>query len=282
MNAPLCQRWRDRRDSYRPAGEPIATRLYEVAEIESDGSDTIARTFVERHHYSGSYPAARARFGLYRSGELVGVSVLSQPPSQAALDAALPFGGNRVELGRLVLLDDVPANGESWFLARCFELARHDGFEALVAHSDPEPRANADGVLVFPGHLGTIYQATNAVYCGRTPARTWRLLPDGTVLSARMLSKLRLRERGWRYGVELLLEHGAPEQRLGEDWRAWVTRAVHAVSRTYRHRGNHRYVWALQRSARRFLPPAQAYPKWPGSVSPPVAEADVAANARAA
>lgn len=262
MTATACQRWRDRRDSYRPAGEPIRTSLYEVAELDGVGADTIARAFVERHHYSGSYPAARARFGLYRGGELVGVSVLSQPPSQAALEAALPMGGaGRAELGRFVLLDDVPANGESWFLARCFELARRDGFEAVVAHSDPEPRTNAAGVLVFPGHLGTIYQATNAVYAGRTPARTWRLLPDGTVLSARVLSKLRLRSRGWRYGAELLLEHGAPEQRRGENWRAWVARAVNAVSRTYRHRGNHRYLWALDRRVLRHLPQPQAYPK---------------------
>ena len=31
MIAASCQRWRERRDSYRPAGETIATRLYEVA-----------------------------------------------------------------------------------------------------------------------------------------------------------------------------------------------------------------------------------------------------------
>ena len=252
-----CQRWRDRRDSYRPAGEPIRTALYDVAAI---ASDRVARAFVEQHHYSGSFPAARARFGLYRRGELVGVAVLSQPPSQAALDAALTFGGDgRAELGRFVLLDDVPANGESWFLARCFELAARAGFTGIVAHSDPERRTSSSGALVFGGHLGTIYQATNATYCGRTPARTWRLLPDGTVLSARALSKLRLRDRGWRYVVELLLEHGAPAP--AGDWRTWCASAVNAVSRTYRHRGNHRYLWALDRRLRRHLPAALPYPK---------------------
>ena len=35
----------------------------------------LAREFVERHHYSRSYPAARRRFGLYRGGELEGVGV---------------------------------------------------------------------------------------------------------------------------------------------------------------------------------------------------------------
>ena len=259
MRTAVCQRWRARRDLYRPAGEPVRTCDYDVAEI---GTDREARAFVERHHYSRAYPAARARYGLYRAGELVGVAVLSQPASQAALDAALPFGADaaRTELGRFVLLDDVPANGESWFLARCFELAARVGFEAVVAHSDPEPRATAAGALIFPGHIGTIYQATNAVYRGRTPARTWRLLPDGSVLSARALSKLRLRERGWRYVVELLVQHGAPAPE--GDWRAWVALAVNAVSRTFRHKGTHRYVWAIDRRLRRRLPDALPYPKW--------------------
>lgn len=258
MLTATCQRWRDRRDSYRPMGEPIRTCDFDVAAI---GSDRTARAFVEQHHYSGSYPAARARYGLYERGELVGVAVLSQPPSQAALEAALPFGGaGRAELGRFVLLDRVPANGESFFLARCFALARIAGFEAVVAHSDPEPRSTAAGLAVFPGHIGGIYQATNAVYTGRTPSRTWRLLPDGTVLSARALSKLRLQDRGWRYVVELLLKHGA-ESPTG-DWREWVARAVLGTTRTYRHRGNHRYLWALDRRLRRHLPDGRAYPKW--------------------
>ncbi len=259
MSALACQRWRDQRDSYRPAGELIRTALYDVAPI---ASDRVARAFVEQHHYSGSFPAARARFGLYRRGELVGVAVLSQPPSQAALEASVPLpvdNAARAELGRFVLLDDVPANGESWFLARCFDLARRDGFEGIVAHSDPERRTTREGALVFGGHLGTIYQATNATYCGRTPARTWRLLPDGTVLSARALSKLRARDKGWRYVVELLLEHGAPSP--AGDWRAWCAAAVGQVSRPYRHRGNHRYLWALDRWLLRHLPAAQPYPK---------------------
>lgn len=262
VSSDSCQRWREHRGSYRPAGEPIRTADYEVAELASDRE---ARSFVERHHYSRSFPAARARYGLFRRGELVGVAVLSHPASEAALEAALPLPCDRLaraELGRFVLLDDVPANGESWFAARAFDLARAAGFEAIVAHSDPEPRQGADGAVVFVGHIGTVYQATNAVYRGRTPARTWRLLPDGTVLSARALSKLRSRERGWRYVVELLEQHGAPPPE--GDWREWVARAVGAVSRTYRHRGNHRYVWALDRALRRHLPVALPYPKLEG------------------
>lgn len=259
MSTNVVQRWRDRRGSYRPAGEPIRTVDYDVARLPLDRT---ARDFVERHHYSGSYPAARARFGLLRRGELVGVAVLSTPPSVAALEKALPLPCERegkAELGRLVLLDDVPANGESWFLSRAFELAAEDGFEAIVAHSDPVQRRSRDGSTVLPGHVGTVYQATNATYVGRSNPSTIRLFDDGTLFSARAWSKLRLKSKGWKYALELLLAHGAPEP--SGDWRTWVTSAVEAVTRPQRHHGNHRYLWALDRRLRRFLPEGQPYPK---------------------
>lgn len=255
MITTVNQRWRDGAARYRPAGETIRTSDFEVAALATDNE---ARAFVERHHYSHSYPAARMRVGLYRGTELVGVAVFSQPASQAALAAAFPVPCEGVELGRLVLLDDVPANGESWFVARAFELAR-ERFQAVVSHSDPMGRRTAAGELVFPGHVGTIYQALNANYRGVTPRRTWRLLPDGAVLSARLLSKLRARERGWRYGVDLLVSYGAPAP--SGDWSAWVRGAVEAVSRPVRHPGNHRYIWGLDRGVARRLPKSLPYPK---------------------
>jgi hypothetical protein len=257
MITETCQRWRARRDSYRPAGETIRTAHYEVALIKSDRT---ARAFVEAHHYSASYPAARLRTGLYCRGELVGVAVLSQPASQAALEAALPFpGANRAELGRFVLLDSVPANGESWFLARSFALARREGFEAIVSHSDPMTRTNAQGREIFCGHVGTIYQATNATYVGRTPRRTWRLFADGTLLSPRNESKLRQRERGYQGVVEQLIARGAPAP--SGDWNAWRIDAVKSTTRTFRHPGTHRYLFALDARLRRLLPASAGYPK---------------------
>src|SRR4051812_33664326 len=102
------QRWREGRDCYRPAGETIRTRDYEVAALAGNAT---ARRFVLRHHYSGSYPAARFRFGLYRGADLVGVAVFSHPCTDRVLSL---FGGpptESVELGHFVLLDEMPANG---------------------------------------------------------------------------------------------------------------------------------------------------------------------------
>ncbi len=255
----MNQRWREHRTSYRPAGEPIATARYDVGEI---GDDTEPKAFVAMHHYAASYPAARRRFGLYRGAQLVGVAVFSTPCANAVLTNVFPVPPiEACELGRFVLLDEVPGNGESWFLARCFELLRHE-IAGVVSFSDPVARASAAGVVVFPGHYGCIYQATNAVYTGLATPRTLRLLPDGTVLSPRAIQKVRKRERGWRYVVESLTRLGAaPLDDVGDPY-AWLASWLPRLTRSFRHPGNHRYAFALDRHLRKHLQTlAQKYPK---------------------
>lgn len=265
MIVAFTQRWRTRRALYRPAGEVIDVRAYEVAPIDGAGADTIAAAFVERHHYSGSYPAARQRFGLWRrDGELVGVAVFSVPAQPKALDALPCPREEAVELGRLVLLDEVPANGESWFIARAFEQLRRRGFAGVLSFSDPVARSTATGDAVFPGHVGTIYQATNATYTGRATPRTLRVLQDGRVLSARALSKIRGRERGWQYAVDLLVVAGArpPADTTNAGLRRWLSIEVRRCTRALRHGGNHRYLFGLTPACRRRLPASLPYPKF--------------------
>ena len=259
MITSVCQRWRAHRGVYRPAGEPIDPRDHEVAAIPDD---TTAKTFVEREHYAHSYPAARERFGLYRRGALVGVAVFSVPVRPAVLrpcpaDVA-------AELGRFVLLDGVPANGESWFLAECFARLRREGYAGVVSFSDPEPRTALDGTVTFRGHVGTIYQATNARYVGRSKPDTIHLLPDGTELARRGLVKVRKRERGWRYVVARLVAAGArpPTEDTPDALARWLRGTLAEVTRKVRHGGKHRYLFALDRAARRLLPAGLPYPKF--------------------
>jgi hypothetical protein len=256
------QRWRDRGASYRPAGEVIAPSQFEVALLESDAT---ARAFVERHHYSGTYPAARVRVALYRGAQLAGVAVVSHPCSDRVLTSVFPGPAlEAIELGRFVLLDDVAGNGETWFLARCFALLRARGIRGVVSFSDPFPRVTAAGVRVFPGHIGTIYQAHNARYLGRGTARSLRVLPDGQVLSARTLQKLRAGEKGWHYAAALLERHGAttmPADLQDRERRgAWLREQLPRVTRLARHPGNHRYAWPLDRR-RSVALAAHPYPK---------------------
>jgi hypothetical protein len=160
MIVDVCQRWTGRRDRYRPAGEPFDPNAYEVAPIEGDEE---ARAFVLEHHYSGSYPAARFRYGLYSrfpdaSGScLAGVAVFSVPMQSSVTTNY--FEGHaleHVELGRFVLRDEVAGNAESWTIARCLELLRREGITGVISFSDPSPRRLPDGrgdsVQIFAGH----------------------------------------------------------------------------------------------------------------------------------
>jgi hypothetical protein len=255
--AAVSQRWRDRRDSYRPSGEPIRTADYEVAPLD----EKPAKAFVTGHHYSATYPAARFRFGLYRGGELVGVSVFSHPANNASLSI---FPGEllqSVELGRFVLLDNVPGNGETWFLARAFELLRRQEMLGVLSLSDPAKRTRVDGSVVFGGHVGTIYQAHNAVYLGRARARKLLLLPDGRVFNERSMQKIRARERGWRYAAAQLEAFGAMELKADADPIAWLAEWLPRVTRPLKHPGNFKYAWTLNKRDRRHLPVSRAYPK---------------------
>lgn len=258
MITSINQRWHRGRDSYRRAGEAFNPRAFEVAKIDTDN---VAKAFVLGHHYSGSYPAARVRIGLYESAELVGVAVFSVPAQPRCLDCVPGDASTCVELGRFVLLDRVPFNAESWLIARTFDLLRTEGYTGVVSFSDPTPRDSGDGRTVFGGHIGTIYQATNATYLGRSKAETRRLLPDGTVIHGRALTKIRHRKRGCRYAAAILESHGADPLRDDEDAVAWVARWTERLCRPLRHPGNHKYAWALNRRDRRHLPTGLPYPK---------------------
>jgi hypothetical protein len=180
-----------------------------------------------------------------------------------------------LELGRFVLADRVPANAESWFLGRVFRLAGRDGVRGVVSFSDPVARRDAMGRLVFPGHIGVIYQASNAIYAGRGSARTILVLPDGRVLNERALAKLRALDRGHRYVEGLLRGFGAPPRR-GAEPTAWLARALAAAGiRRLHHPGNHRYLFRLgNRADRRSILvglPSLPYPKLPDQPPAPVA-----------
>lgn len=264
MITDVVQRWRGGRATYELAGAPINTRLYEIAAIDGPGADTSARAFISANHYAKSMGAARERIALYRGAALVGLAVFSVPSQPKVLDRLPCPREVAVELGRLVLLDGVEANGESWFIARAFELLRRRGYEGIVSHADPVPRSTLGGEVVKPGHIGWVYQATNAVYTGLATARTLRLMPDGRVFSERTRSKIRARERGWRAAVDELVAIGAaPPESTGTaaDLHAWLLRELPRVTRALKHGGNFRYTFGLTPAVRKRLPRSLPYPK---------------------
>jgi hypothetical protein len=259
----LSQRWREGCTTFVPPDDVARRGDLEVAAIPDDRT---AREFVIRHHYARSYPAARFRFGAYKGGELKGVAVFSVPCSARVLSNVFPGEPlANVELGRLVLHDDLPFNSESNFVAECFRLLRREGIEGVLSFSDPVRRTAMDGRVILPGHVGTIYKGLNARYLGRATARTLRLLPDGTVFSDRAIQKIRGKERGWVYAVDQLVAAGAPTpiltQTTAEGLRFWLAQWLPLMTRPLKHGGNFKYAWALDRRIRRHLPEGLPYPK---------------------
>lgn len=263
-----CLRWAGRRGSWRQPDGGFDPDRYRVAALE----EAPAKAFVVTHHYSGTYPAARFRYGMWdrRRDALVGVSVLGVPAQARVLSNVFPtleVYRESVELARFVLLDEVPANAESWFLARAFALAADAGVRGVVSFSDPVPRPTPAGDLVA-GHVGIIYQASNATYLGRASPATVTLLPDGAVLSNRAVSKLRSGERGRDYVVRSLVARGARPLGPGDDPMVWLAGALDDVGAVkFRHPGNHRYAFTLgsrtQRRAVVVRGDRARYPKLP-------------------
>lgn len=257
MNSPQldlftnCQRWRRRRPGYRPAGEVFDPRYAEVHLID----DSDAKRFVEEHHFSGTYVAARLRIGLvikppFEKERLGGVAVLSVSMSPHVLPRWLGVDSidEGVELGRFVLLDHpyLAANAESWFLARCLRLAkaRLPRLRGVVSFVDPVERRDEAGTLIKRGHTGVSLRAANAQCVGRSSPRTHLLLPNGRVLSPRAISKLRNGERGAGYCERQLREAGAPRRDERELVDTYLLRLRAAgFLRTMKHPGNWVFRW---------------------------------------
>lgn len=248
-NDRAALRWKARRSRFVVPDTVIDPKLLEVAVLAGDRE---AKAFVVENHYSGTFPSAQYRFGLYMGPFLVGVAVFSVPQNDASL--ALFPGSPResIELGRFVLLDRVPFNAETFFLARCFEHLRREGLVGVISFSDPHPRTNIAGETIFLGHYGTIYAAFNGCYVGRSRAEMIRLLPDGTTFPNRAAAKVRAgpSEQGFDYAVRRLVAAGARPLAANDTPALWLAEELPRLVRQVRHPGKFKYAWLLQKHAR--------------------------------
>ena len=245
-----CQRWKDRKDRLIHAG---ATDAFDKRNYSVDLLDERrARDFVTTHHYSGSYPASVLRVGLFgRNSRLLGVAVFSVPMNERVVPSYIGVNPREgAELGRFVLLDcdEAPRNSESFFLRRALAALREakPEMKGVVSYCDPVPRVAADGTVRLRGHIGVVYQASNARYVGRASARTHHILRDGTVLSPRTISKIRLEEVGCDAAAKYFESVGAPKRQAGQSPTEWIkdVLASDLVSKV-RHPGNHVFLFPL-------------------------------------
>jgi len=266
MKTERSQRWRERRERFVPRGAEFDPSIHRVDVIDCHGQ---AKPFVETHHYSGSFPASRLSVGLFRNGpagtsQLVGVCTFAQPSNNrsVAKTANLRHHTHAVDLGRLVLLDDVGCNGESFLVSRALRLLRQNKPEvvSVISYADPVKRRVVGSGTVHGGHIGRIYQVMDALYLGRATPRTLDVMPNGLVFSPRALSKLRAGETGADYAVRQLMSAGADPIGSAEDPEAWLQRLRGCGFFTrIRHPGTHKYLFPLTRSARIAASPLVRY-----------------------
>lgn len=271
------KRWKYRRAIWRRPGEVLDPSQYGV-EVLYEERTVLA--FLQAHHYEGTLPPTRLCVGLYRKtgvqpAHLAGVAVFSNPMQEATIPCYTGFPpAQGTILGRFALLDEVPFNGESWFLRRAFaslwsQKGGRGGIQTIVSYADPMERRTPLGHVIKPAHAGQIYQGHNALFAGRSSPRVLWLTVDGQVLSERSLSKIRNHECGHESATQRLLALGADARRFCESPGAWIKRVLPTIARRVRHPGNFVYVFGLTPEAKEQLVTrhagGQPYPKLPPS-----------------
>lgn len=141
---------------------------YKIKRIKRD----IAKTFIAKTHYAkGSHFNPSPCYGLYDNDELIGVLMIATPCSEKVRESIFgkEFKDKVRELHRLAIIDNTPKNTESWFISRVMKRLRED-------------RPDLWGIVSFADttvkHEGVIYQASNAIYYGKSAKQTFYLDGD--------------------------------------------------------------------------------------------------------
>lgn len=145
------------------------------------------------YHYSRTAGSAMYRWGLWHGADLLGAVAYNLPTRDVC---ASVFGEEQVarvwHMGRLVLHDWAPRNSESRLIA---------GSLREIERVRPDIWAVVTYAAIDAGHLGYVYQATNAIYTGIGGDTTYFTDQKGrrrsTYLSQQHVSESRARSMGW-------------------------------------------------------------------------------------
>jgi hypothetical protein len=154
-----------------------------------------AKEYIHKNHYShGSHNGPSPCYGLFDGELLIGVLMFATPCSENV--RASVFGKEHVdnvtELHRLHIMDVTPKNTESWFISRCLKQLKLDKPQiwAVLSFSD-----------TTEGHEGTIYKATNAIFCGQTGKAKFYMDMEGRLRHPRQngvnIKKEEAEKMGW-------------------------------------------------------------------------------------
>lgn len=149
--------------------------------------------FCSRHHYTRRAGSAVWRYGLWHDVTLYGVVAYNLPTRETC---ASVFGDEHVanvwHMGRLVLSERAPINSESRLIG---------GSLREIKRTHPEVWAILTYAATDAGHIGYVYQATNAIYTGTGGDATYyvdeRGQRRGTYINGRGVGRAAARDLGW-------------------------------------------------------------------------------------
>ena len=174
---------------------------------------------------------------------MVGTAIFAIPTTNAVITTHTGLEAHQgTTLARFILLDDVPANGETAFLSRAFKSLRQakPEIEAIVSYADP-----------LAGHLGHAYCAASAHHRGRTKPRMVHRI-GAHHLPERTLSKIRTAPDRFRTATQQLETLSGSRRDPTETGADWIARLIaDETIGTQRHPGHYVYVFPLTRRARR-------------------------------
>lgn len=151
-------------------------------------SHALARQAIQQWHYSGTLPAAGLDcYGVREGQRFVGVVVFGMGANPRL---ASPFGLARHEVRELVrvALADNRRYPTSAVIALCLDALHRERPELRLCVSYADPTH---------GHIGTLYQAGNWIYLGRTPATRVLWLHGRRMHSRSVFQRYRTCRLGW-------------------------------------------------------------------------------------
>jgi len=159
-----------------------------------------AEPFIIGIHYAHRWPSISFAYGLFDQGELIGVVTFGTPPSAPLRIgiAGKEYASSVLELNRLCLKYN-RKNEASYLISNAIKKLPKN--KIIISFADTSQ-----------GHVGTVYKASNFLYCGLSAKRTdWKVrgkehLHGQTIADEFRGVKDRAKAMREKYGEDFYLE----------------------------------------------------------------------------
>lgn len=187
------------------AGQDVTPSLWDVEDDETAANMRVAdmtvapvgtrdvEEFCRRYHYTGRGGSAMWRWGLWHGATLMGTIAYNMPTRATCESVFGPDHFDKVwHMGRLAMAEESPRNSESRLIA---------GSLKAIQSGHPDIWAVLTFAAVSAGHIGYVYQATNALYTGTGGDAAYLVDTKGQRRATNQgvrLTIAEIAERGWR------------------------------------------------------------------------------------